>query len=83
MGNCAWKRKRVALYVVFFTLALFTNFSTLRSAKDRGSDVGRPLPSVRGTLRGQKPKTGALTSVGILPAVRGHPERLVGLRPGL
>ena len=47
-GNRAQTRKRLARYVVIFTLALFADFLTLRSAKDRGSDVGRPLPSVRG-----------------------------------
>ena len=35
------------------------------------------------TPRGLKPRTGALTLGGALPPMRGHPERLAGLRPRL
>jgi len=40
--------RRPASYFVFIAPALVAVFSTLRWAKDRGSDAGRRLPSVRG-----------------------------------
>jgi len=74
---------RLAHYIDSFTLAIFSTFLESRAAEDRGSDAGRPPPPVRVTLRGQKPETGALTSGGTSPSVRGLPERLVGPGPRL